>query len=343
MSFDSIVQIITPTAVMQCAGANLFFAAAGGDVLVSMCMLDENGQLGNVMARARLGVQAIKTNGEATRCLWDAPVLVSANVPLALVVDASDTITSVHVGQYGEQNQTGGWVTAPQATIGTYWQTNASGITTRYANRMLRFELLAVRYTEQNKTLIIGSQAVVNATSLMVNAGAQQPASDARITYKLELLTQAGAVVRSMDVDSGQTVQLSEPHTGTARLSATMRVGASGLGAVLEPGTVLAVGSLLESGTYITPAIASSGGTDLRVIFEGDIPGGSGVMVEAQLNDAGAWVAVPWESSSAQTAGVIELHHRKQAINAQSLRLRLTLSGTTTARPKVRNLRAVIL
>jgi hypothetical protein len=103
------------------------------------------------------------------------------------------------------------------------------------------------------------------------------------------------------------------------------------------------VGSLLQSGTYISPVIATAGGTELRVIFEGTIPAGAAVAVHAQLAGSEAWTVVPYLSSSPQTAGTIELTHRLQGMSAASLRLRLTLTGTTTARPLVDNLRAVVL
>lgn len=341
--FDSLSQPITMPVTTQVAGSDLFFTQAGGDVLVSIDALDDTGMPAASWAQQRLARDAIKVDGSATRVTWPAPVLVQANTMFVLTVAASDPETSLQVGQIGEQAAGGGLVTAAQAAVGQLIHINPSGIVTRYASRMMKFNLLGVLYSEQTKTVRVGTVPVANATALVVNAGANQPAGDARVTYAVQLLNEQGAVVQEMQADTGQALQLAAPHTGSAAVNATLKVGAGGLGPVLEPGTVLAVGSLLQSGEYITPAFQTNGGGELRVIFEAEIPGGAGVAVAAQINDAGAWVAIPWESSSPQTAGVIELNHRKTGLVAQSLRLKLTLTGSTTARPKVRNLRAVVL
>lgn len=343
MSFDSLSQIITIQKITQCAAVDLFFMQAGGDVLVSIGPINESGLPSAVWDEQRVAKAAIRVDGSATRVVWSVPVLVPANTQCAITVSSGDAETSLQVGQLGEQATAGGWVTAAQAAIGQMVHINPSGVATQYPKRMLKFDLLGVVYTEQTKTLKVGTVAVENATALLLNAGSNQPAGDARVSYAIQLLSQNGTVVQEMQADSGQPLALSAPHTGSAVVNATLRVGAGGLGAVLEPGTVLAVGSLLQSGTYITPAFQTGGGGDLRVIFEADIPGGAGVAVDMQINDAGQWIAVPWESSSPQTAGTIEMMHRKTGIAAQSLRLRLTLTGNTTARPKVRNLRAAVL
>jgi len=343
MSFDSLSQIVTLPMAMQCAAVDLHFTEAGGDVLVSLDAINESGVPVASWAQLRVQRAAIKVDGSATRVTWPVPVMLAANTQCAVTVAASDATTSLQIGQLGEQATTGGLVTAAQAAIGQLVHVNPAGLVTRYASRMMKFSMLGVKYTEPTKTVRVGSVPVVNATAVIVNAGADQPAGDSRVTFTVQLMDANGVVVREMLADSGQGIQLTEPHTGTAAVNATLRLGGGEFGPVLQPGTVLAVGTLLTTGTYVTTALQTNGGSDLRVIFDADIPGGAGVKVDAQLNDAGAWIAVPWESSSPQTAGSIELLHRKTGLVAQSIRLRLTLTGSTTARPKVRNLRAVVV
>jgi len=335
-------QPLTPAAQEQCAGVELFFTAAGGDVIVTLGTVDDAGMPAEPLAQTRVPRASINTAGAATRVLWD-PVMLLAGTTYLVSVACAEADTALQVAQVGEANLAGGWVTAASAAVGTVLQINASGIVKRHANRMLRFALLTVRYTAAEKTIVLGEQPVENATALMLLAGAEQPAADARITYALELIDGSGAVRQSIDLDDKQSVTLDAPHTGSVRAKATLRAGAGGLGAKLQPGTQLAVGSLLNEGTYITPAIATAGGADLRVIFEADIPAGAAVAVHAQLGADPAWVPVPYASSSPQTVGTLEVTHQLTGIAAPSLRLRLTLTGTTKARPKVRNLRAAVL
>ena len=343
MSYSTLIQITTPQAAQQCAALDLYFTAAGGPVIVTLGPLDDAGLPAPAQAQQRLEMGQIKTDGTATRVLLAAPVLLQARTSYAICVSAADTTTALAVAQVGEAGIAGGWITAPAADVGQLLEVNASGIVTRHSNRMLRFDMLAVQYTASSKTVTLGTQAVDRATMLLVNAGAQQPDAGARIGYAIALLDGSGAVARSIAADSGQPVRLDTPHTGDVTVKATLRVGSSGLGPVLEPAPALAVGSLLDSGDYITPVIATAGGTDLRVIFEGDIPPGAAVAVHAQIAGSSAWQIVPFASSSPQTAGIIEMTHRLQGVNGTGLRLRLTLTGTSTARPKVHNLRAAIL
>lgn len=344
MSFNTITQTIVPPAAQQCAAADLYFTAAGGDVIVALGTLDDAGLPSPPLVQKRLPLASIATTGAATRVLWDEPVTLQANTNYALSVSAADSSTALQVAQAGEASADGsGWVTAAAATIGALQQINLAGTVTRYTGRMLRFALLAVQYTEQAKTITLGEQAVEGATDLMLLAGAAQPDASARITYALELLDGLGDVKQTIAMDAAQPVMLDAPHTGTVRAKATLRAGDSGLGAVLQPGTLLAVGSLLTECTYITPAIATAGGDDLRVIFEANLPAGSAVAVHAQLAGDPDWVPVPYAASSPQTAGTLEITHRLEGVAAASLRLRLTLTGTTKARPQVTNLRAAVL
>lgn len=345
MSYSTIIQNLTPAEAQQCAGVDLYFVACGGPVIVSLAPLDDAGLPGDEMAGQRLEMQQIATDGTATRATWPAPVLLKSKGGYALCVSAADTATAVQVAKVGEASQAvgGGWVTAAQAEVGQLQEINASGIVTRYSDRMLRFEMLGVKYTSNSKTVELGTQDVQNATALLLTTGAVQPDPTARITYTMDLLAQGGTLLRSIEADAGQAVRLDAPHTGAVRVHAMLRVGESGLGAVLEPASLLAVGSLLASGTYITPSIATAGGSELRVIFEGTIPAGAAVAVHTQLGADPEWVEVPYLSSSPQTAGTIEITHRLQAITAPSVRLRLTLTGNTNARPFVDNLRAVVL
>ena len=344
MSYSTITQTITPSRSQQCAALDLYFTASGGPAIVVLAALDDAGLPGVALREQRLEIAQIKTDGAATRVTWSALVQLQAGTSYALCISAADTDTALAVAQIGDARQDGtGWVTTAPAELGQLLEINASGIATRHANRVLRFDLFEAQYPATVKTVDVGAQEVENATMLLINAGAEQPDPTARITYSIELLGAGAAVLRTIEADAGQPVRLDEPHTGTVRVKATLRVGDSGMGAVLAPATLLAVGSLLQSGTYITPTIATAGGTELRVLFEGTIPAGAAVAVHAQLGASEQWTEVPYLSSSPQTAGTIELTHRLQGINAASLRLRLTLTGTPTARPLVDNLRAVVL
>ena len=82
---------------------------------------------------------------------------------------------------------------------------------------------------------------------------------------------------------------------------------------------------------------------DPRVLFQADLPAGSAVQVHAQDDAGGAWTAVPFQETLGATVGSVELAHELANFNAARLRVRLTLTGSHTARPVLRNLRVVVL
>ncbi|MFG5777720.1 virulence-associated protein [Comamonas sp. J-3] len=341
MSYNTIAQPFTQPVQQQAAGLELFFTAAGGDAVVYLATVDERGNAEQMLAEARVLKANIKTDGSATRVAWEQPVMLQAGSRYALGVACGDEQTALQCAQVGEATKAGGQVTTAQANIGNLMRINPSGVATTYDGRMLRFNLLSVAYKMQEKTVVLGTVPVQNATALTLAAGSTQPEATARISYKLELIN-GGVIGSTYEVDAGQPVKLDALFNGDVRVSAVLTVGKNGLGAVLEPGTMLLVGTLKTEGTYITPAISAGGGTDLRVIYEGEVPAGASVVAHVQTDGAGSWKIVPFDSGT-NAAGVVEVSHRLQALAGTAHRLRLTLTGSTSARPKVRNLRAVIL
>ena len=105
----------------------------------------------------------------------------------------------------------------------------------------------------------------------------------------------------------------------------------------------LLAASLQTSGTYVTPYITAGGAVHVRVLFQADLPAGSAVQVHAQDDAGGACTAVPFQETLGATVGSVELAHELANFNAARLRVRLTLTGSHTARPVLRNLRVVVL
>jgi hypothetical protein len=54
------------------------------------------------------------------------------------------------------------------------------------------------------------------------------------------------------------------------------------------------------------------------------------------------WQTVPLQTSSVLTTVMRELKYQISGITEEKLRVRLTLTGTTSARPVIRNLRTVV-
>ena len=345
MSYDTLVQPFTQPERRQVEGFNLYFAVAGGDVGVTLAEVGDDGAIAAVLQEQRITKQAIKTDGSLTAIRWAAPILLDAGQRYALCVAVADTTTALHVAQVGMTTSGGNVVTAANTNIGTLLRITQAGSVVEQKGTMLRFDLLAVQYAASEEHIVIGTAEVDDATLLAVNAGANQPEATARATYTLDLIAD-GVVKQTHNVDAMQPVRLTVPFTGEVRVTATLRVGATGLGAVLEPGTMLVVGVLQTSGTYISPAITTNGAHELHVIYEAELPSGAGCAVHILVDGNPTWQPIPIDaagSSSQNAAGVVQVMHKLTGINGAALRLRLTPSGSPTARPYVRNLRGVVL
>ena len=347
MSFNTFYQPIKCPLTHQSAGAQLYFSAAGSKVIAYLTTINSaTGLPDEVLAEAHLPQASLKTNGQPTRSLWEAPVLMTEGVEYALCVQCNDAATSLQTAQLGKANanNAGALVTA-SPMLGQLTRITAAGAAAPIAGAQLRFDLLGVQYTAAEQTVVVGVADVVGATLLAVNAGGNQPEATARITYTLDLLDGGGAIAQTYTVDAMQPVGLSSAFTGKVQVSANLRVGANGLGAMLEPGTMLMVGALQSEGTYISNALNMGAGNELRVIFEADMPSGSACPVHMQIDGQSNWTAVPIDAAASGTnsVGVVEIHHKLTGINAAAVRLRLTPTGTPTARPYIRNMRGVAL
>jgi hypothetical protein len=117
---------------------------------------------------------------------------------------------------------------------------------------------------------------------------------------------------------------------------------------VLHRGVQLVAAKVGTAGDYYSRAINAGGQSRVRVIFEAQLPGGAGVA--ASIANAAhdptlpaSWHDAPNVQASPVGDGWLEMQHELAAFNADAVRLRLALNGHTGARPRLRNLRVIVL
>ncbi len=258
------------------------------------------------------------------------------------MVLCDDATTAVAVAELGKQDPVQGYVTSQPYQVGVLLSSSNASTWTTHQDRDLCFQLLGAQYTQTERVIELGTADLVGATDLMVLGFAERPSAAANLLFEVQFPEAMGnEVVRLTD---GQVVWLAAPFTGQVQVRARIS-GDAKLAAVLQNGVQLVAGAIQGTGTYITRTVAADDSNTVKVVYEGDIPGGSAVVVHVQGTAPGApWVPVPYLSASTNTAGVREITHQLQNFNAgDGARVRLTLTGSTTARPQVRNLRGVVL
>lgn len=332
---DPIAQTFTVTETCQIGAIDLWFAAKGTSKVVVQIRETSNGfPTRTVLGESILLPAAINTTTH-TRATFAAPVQLIANTEYAIVALCDDAVSELRVAELGKWDSANSrWVTSQPYQVGVLLSSSNASTWTAHQDRDLTFRLHRAVFTETNKTVVLGNVAVTGATDLMLLATEELPASVTRIEYTLGL--PGGATVT---VSNGQPVRLESAITGNVSVSAKLYGNASA-SPVLFPGTQLVVGTVGTTGDYVSRAIKGGSNIRVKVIFDGFIPAGSSVAVKYKGVDAGdTWTTVPFVASTPVDDGFYEITHEVTSVTEDMVQAKLVLTGTTAARPRVRNLR----
>lgn len=332
---DPLAQTFSIPETCQIGAVDVWFSAVGtGPIIVQLRETSLGLPTRTVVGEARFSPVGISTTTH-TRVTFAAPVQLLANAEYALVVmcdDAATELRMAELGKWDSANQQ--WVTAQPYQVGVLLSSSNASTWTAHQDRDLAFRIHKAVYAEVNKTVALGTVAVTDATDLMQLALEETPSSQTRIAYDLAL--PGGAVVT---VSSGQPVRLAAAITGDVVVSAKL-YGAASASPVLVPGTQLVVGHVSASADYVTRAIPGGSSVRVKAVFDALIPGGAGVAVSYKGADVGdTWATVPYVSSTDTDEGFMEMTHEVTGVNETQVQLKLTLTGTPAARPRVKNLR----
>lgn len=339
-STDPIAQTFSLEQTRQVCGVDLWFTAKSTEVIVQIRDTANGMPTAGALApvEVRVDPDNVATDGTPTRITWP-PVTLQAGREYALVVLCDDAVTALAIAELGKWDAAGGrWVTSQPYQVGVLLSSSNASTWTPHQDRDLAFRLLAANYTETERVVELGSVELDAATDLMLFGYADRPAADAALVFEVEL--PGGELLHLGD---GQPARLPAPVTGTAEVRARLR-GNAQLAAVLSPGVQLIEGQVANSATYVSRTVNAGADSTVKVIYEALLPGGSGVTVHMQEDVDGApWVEVPYLSATAPDAGFVEITHELTGVDAARLRVRLTLNGSSSARPQVRALRLAVL
>lgn len=337
--YDPLAQTFTLSEACQLGGVDLWFTTKGAApvvVQIRETMLGMPTQ--TVLGETRVASSAIQLGG-TTRIAFPVPIALDPAVEYALVVLTDDADTALAIAELGKwDNAASRWVTAQPYQIGVLLSSSNASTWTAHQDKDLAFRLLKAAYSESTKTIALGNVAVANATDLMLLPLAEQPSTAARVDYRLTLPDG-----QLLNVAEGQPVRLAAPVTGNIAVSAQL-TGDTKASPVLYPGAQLIAGSVSQSDDYVGRAIPAGSNVRVQVIYEALLPGAATVKPYISGVDAGdTWQAVPLKSSRAIGDGWREYVHELTGISEDMIRTKLTLTGSTAARPRVRSLRTMTL
>ena len=337
---DPLAQTFSLDHSLQIGGVDLWFTARGTSPVVVQ-IRETTAGLPNqtILAEAKILPAAIVLGGASTRIVFPAPVMLNGGQEYALVALCDDAISALSMAELGKWDVTASrWVTSQPYQVGVLLSSSNAKTWTPHQDRDMTFNLLHNHYTETERLIPLGSVAVTNVTDLIVLAYADQPSAQAFAAYRLGLPDGT-----QLTVADNQSVRLQSAITGTVSVTAVLK-GTADVSPVLYPGSQLVSGIVSNTADYISRAIPAGSNARVRVIFDALIPAGAAVTVDAAGVDPGdPWQAVAHLSAKALDNGWREMTHELASISEAMLRVRLSLSGNTAARPRVRNLRVIVL
>ena len=338
---DPLAQTFTLTSNTQVSGIDLWFTVKPTTrTSVQLRTTAVGFPDRTVLAEAVLDPAAINVGGASTRFNFEFPVHLLAGTEYAVVALCNDSVGAMSVAELGKFDAAAQrWITSQPYTVGVLLSSSNAVTWTAHQDRDMAFRILRAGYTATTRTISLGSASVSGATDLLLMSFAERPSSVTGVTYQLTLPDSS-----VIFVDDGQPVQLSAPITGSVQVSAIL-TGSADFSPVLFPGTQLVSGVIATTGNYVSRAVPGGASVRVKTILEAIVPSGSTLVVEYKGQDAGdSWITLPQSSTRAVDDGFTELINEASGINeVNGIQIRLTMTGTTAARPRIRDLRVIVI
>ncbi len=332
---DPLAQTFVFEADTQLCGVDVWFTASGGDARAQIREVSNGVPTRVVLAEVHIPASSmVVTGGGHTRILFPSPVMLSANTEYALVILCDDPVTALAVAELGKFDslaQT--WVVSQPYTIGVLLSSSNASTWTAHQDKDLTFRLLRADFTAAAQTLDLGeADATDDATDMLLMSLAEMPTAKARVAYGLTLPDES-----ALTVAEGQSLRLERAVRGRIGVKATLS-GDSESSPVLYPGNALLCGKVARTADYYSRSIKATGARKAVLIYDAVVPSGASVLPELRVN-SGDYQSMTQESTTQQGDGRVEFHYSLNLSDADEIKAKLTLTGTSTARPRVRNIR----
>ncbi len=336
--YDPLAETFTLDESTQIAGIDLWFTACGGPVTVQMREVS-NGHLSRTVIGTAYKAKddVVVSGGGHTRFLFKTPVHIPAGQEYGFAVLADDPITACAIAELGKFDPVQQrYATTQPYQVGVLFSSSNNSSWTAHQNMDLAFRLLRARYTAETEMVQIGNAQLTNATDLVLAALAEEPGAQTRAEYQLEL---PGG--ESVNVSAGQPVRLAEKTTGQLAIKARVS-GDSQLSPVLWPGTQVISATVNLEDNYVSRSIPATGGKKILLLVDGLIPSGSSVSFNYRA-DGGDWTPMVAGGSTPMDEGFREYIYSSAINNVDEIKVQIELNGTPAARPRLRNLRVMVI
>lgn len=331
---DPLAQTFTLDTNAQISGVDLWFTAKGGNARVQIREVQNGVPTATILAEAHVPENSIVLSGGGhTRATFPVLVQLLAATEYAIIVMCDDPITAVSIAEMGKfDSHMQKWVSSQPYTVGVLLSSSNASTWTAHQDRDLTFRLLEASFGLGIHSVEMGSVEVTNATDLVMLALDEMPTAETRVEYALDLPDG-----NSLLVAQGQPARLAEPMSGEISVKAKLS-GTKNAAPLLWPGAQLLSGELSQSDDYYSRSIPAIDATKAILIYDALVPSGASVTPEIQI-DGGEWEGLTSTGTVNQGDGVVEYIFSCPLTDATLVKCRFTLTGTSSARPSVNNIR----
>lgn len=296
-----------------------------------------NGYPGPVIFGEGMITLATANVGDALAARFAAPVFCRALTEYCFVVLTEDLSHAISIARLGDVDAATQQRVATQPYIvGVMFTSSNNRAWTAQQDADLWFEIVAASFTSTSRTINLWTGSVTNITDMLIRGVVDIPSGETRFRY--EIVRADNSIIRAQP---GQKVQLASGITETISVRAVFE-GTARVAPTLYPGSLLILGRLRSSGTYITRQFPMGSNVTIRSVMALLLPAGSSVTVECDAGN-GTFVALTAGTSVSLGSNWNETTYTRSAYTAANGRVRITLNGSAGARPAAARLRAYSL
>ncbi len=267
------------------------------------------------------------------------PVYLEPDRDYCFIVLTDDPDHRVAIAELGKYDTQHGWITTQPYTVGVMLSSSNAVTWTPHQTVDMTFRLLGAKFIQASKTVELSDVQATQISDLLALGGVDNPSAATNITLKV--VDDTG---EEYPLIEGVPLALPKRLNGNLSIRAELR-GNETLSPTLFPDILAILGNMADSADYISraipaPEIIAGDLANVRVIFESNLPGNSGVSVEVET--ATGWQNVSFSSGKQVGDNWEERTHLIENLDIQKTRVRLTLTGDPLNRPRVRNLQVII-
>ena len=283
------------------------------------------------------------------RAKFDAPVFLSANVEYAITIMTDTADYSVGISEVGDWDDATGWIRSQAYSAGVLLSSSNASTWTPHQSADLTFRLLGAKFSSTRKNISFGTLNLTGVTDIMPLAEVQRTGADTDATF---VLMKDNVEVARMQAWQG--ISFDQPLNGEYTLGVEL-FGDEKYSPMLGREPQILTAKIAETGDYVSRSFACGTGRRVMVCTDEYVPSGARVEVYVETeNDAwtradDVWTIVNnvWgreiNSDSEQIGDGWVRYRRFVPCDLPTTRLKIILRGSSSARPLVQNISAVIL